>query len=344
MILFIQISTNAIGHAVRDTEIYIRRYISYKNEKFSDKIFFYRARNVSNRTWFKLLKNEMVFVPRFIGVFAHKILNKYSRKYHIKYSNFVKVEKKDLQNSESIVIPLFSTNVSLNNIKHSTFKFNSDSNFVCILVRDNLYDFKFGSENVKNQAYRNTPINYFYPAINLINDYGYMVIRMGRDINPSEAILGTNYLELANLKPKLSELAEIVLFEKCKFLITTNTGPDALGTFFRRPTFRINAAPFHHLWPAPIYPFTLIPDYIEIESNRKLTFDEVRNESHKLILPYRSPEDNGIYIKPKSEKVIKLLVEAALHFVKNNNVQYKESILKAVEFGNLEMDNNFFLY
>ena len=101
MIIFVQVSTNAIGHAVRDSEIFIRRFKeNNKLNKNKIKVFFYRATYVSNRAWLNLLKKEVNFVPRFIGVNAHRFLYKYFFKYRLVFLDFVKIEKIDLQKND----------------------------------------------------------------------------------------------------------------------------------------------------------------------------------------------------------------------------------------------------
>lgn len=112
------------------------------------------------------------------------------------------------------------------------------SPYVCLTVRDGAYYSRTGT--VESDGYRllNFDVSVFTMAANALTAAGYAVIRVGTPTDnkvPSDSKI----IDYANSELR-SEQADLALIRDCAFMISTQTGPDALALALRRPVMYVD--------------------------------------------------------------------------------------------------------
>ena len=144
--------------------------------------------------------------------------------------------------------------------------------YVCIHIRDRSYFARLQPNN-QDDGTRDADIADYELAIRYLTSRGIQVIRMG-----------TESQDLISFKHDLvwdyacdgsrSELLDLVLPAKCRFFISTLSGPDKIAQLFRRPILFTNFAPLKSLslW----MPNSLIaPKRLRHKGGRLLTWSEI---------------------------------------------------------------------
>jgi len=346
MFLFVQIHSRAIGHAVRDFES-IQRKVDLLNSKTGSKkihIVYYPMPTIANYAWIDLIKTNYCVIPFLIGLVLHKIFSALSTSYSTMYQQVVSYSNTDGEFAESFSQPLFYSGVSEKDIQDSVGSRFFDSKYVCLIIRDSGYDELRDPEGVMRQRYRITPTSHFVNTIKILIDGGFNVIRMGRHTKERIPFESENFSELNEFVPRISEKIELAIFQYCSFAISTGSGPDCLVSFFRRPLFRVNVAPIHHLLSGDLYPFTLIADYIHEPSGKKISFNDLFKDSKYHIEPEILQRKYSIAIKPKSAHVIEDLISCALLLTHEGEEVYSDKIVQVLHKHQLHMDSRRFIY
>jgi putative glycosyltransferase (TIGR04372 family) len=119
----------------------------------------------------------------------------------------------------------------------------SDQPIACLIVRDG-GDYAARGE-VESQGFEllNFDISVFELAAKSLVSRGYQVVRMGAG---SEKPFGTGITGVFDYarSPHRSEFLDIYIAARCKFAVSTQTGPDAVCLAFRRPVCYIDVARF----------------------------------------------------------------------------------------------------
>ena len=119
----------------------------------------------------------------------------------------------------------------------------SDSKFVCLTVRDSAYlKHYLKNDDYSYHDYRDSDINDYLEACNLLSKNGYYVFRMGVRVNSSLNSSNPMIIDYANSGFR-TEFLDIFLAYQCSFCITQGTGFDALPIIFRKPILQVNAVP-----------------------------------------------------------------------------------------------------
>ena len=114
---------------------------------------------------------------------------------------------------------------------------------ICIQVRDNQY---LPTKNWAYHDYRNSDINTYIPAMKLLAQKGYWVIRMGKTMKEPIKTQNSQIIDYAFDKQK-NDLIDVWLFANCHLCISTGSGPDAISEVYRRPLLHINSLPLNHM-------------------------------------------------------------------------------------------------
>lgn len=346
MFLFVQIHSRAIGHAVRDFESIQRKVDAINSETGSKKIraLYYPMPIIANYAWIDLIKANYCVIPFRIGSLLHRICMRFSASYLTMHKQVMFYSNADGEFAESFSQPLFCSGVSKEDIRDSIGNHFFDSKYVCLIVRDSGYDEFQDTAGVMRQKYRITPTSHFVDPVKILIENGFNVIRMGRHTTERIPFESKNYLELTEFIPRISEELELAIFQHSSFAITTGSGPDCLVSFFRRPLFRINVAPIHHLLSGELYPFTLISDYIHEPSGKKVSFNDLFKDSKYHIEPEVLQRKYSIAIKPKSARVIQELVSCAVLLGHENEPVDSGKLTQVLHKNQLYMDSRRFIY
>ena len=234
-----------IGHFIPDTVI--AAIDDNKLNKFVDLYYFLPSEK--NIQWAKMVKKELnVYYWVRLLYFSNKLLPG--------------------GNSHVIIPSIHRPNGSQGSLRQGLFynsdfkfSFNDDDNkvaklwlknngwsegekIICLMVRDDAY---LPTKNWQYHSYRNCDISSFEPALELLAEMGYFIIRMGKNMKIPLKLNNNRIIDYAFKKEK-SDLLDVWLFANCELCITTGTGPDLISLFYKRPVLAINYLPLAHLF------------------------------------------------------------------------------------------------
>lgn len=178
-----------------------------------------------------------------------------------------------------------------------SFGWRAGEPFICLQVRDNAYGNKFIQRNEQfEHIFRNSDIKEFLSSINFLEQQGFWILRMGKEVE-TEIIINNNskVIDYANCDDK-SDFLDIWLFANCTGVISTASGIDSLAYVYRKPTLLVNCLPFND-----------IPYYSNCIFAPKKIFHSEKEEKRQLNLV----DHLGLSIRGDSEyKKNKLTIES----------------------------------
>jgi putative glycosyltransferase (TIGR04372 family) len=114
----------------------------------------------------------------------------------------------------------------------------TDGKFVCLTIRDGSYYAATGMSESAGYQLINFDAKVFVEACEYLVAEGFTVVRVGTPTpNPMPEMKGV--IDYANL-PLRSEVNDLVLMRECSFMVSTQTGPDALALALRKPVLYID--------------------------------------------------------------------------------------------------------
>ncbi len=116
--------------------------------------------------------------------------------------------------------------------------------YVCLLARDQAYLSQLDKKNNNlidrnYHSYRNSNIESYKKAVELLLNKGFWVFRMGSLTNRELIVNHKSFLDYSHHKNK-SHLLDIYLFSNCNGLISSSTGIDGLSQAYGIPTLIVN--------------------------------------------------------------------------------------------------------
>jgi putative glycosyltransferase (TIGR04372 family) len=231
-----------IGHFAYDTAM----AATMIDKEVKCAYLFYFLPNISNKQWAKMVKRE---------------LNVYYWVRLLSFANSIIPGGK-----EHSVIPGVNQEYTSRDLEgliyHSDFEFKFTDNetkavkiwlqekgwkdgdkIICVQVRDNQF---LPTKNWAYHDYRDSDINTYVPAMELLAKKGYWVIRMGKTMKEPIKTSHSQIIDYAFDKQK-NDLIDVWLFANCELCITTGSGPDAISCVYRRPLLHINSLPLTHI-------------------------------------------------------------------------------------------------
>lgn len=110
--------------------------------------------------------------------------------------------------------------------------------YICIAIRDASYYARTGTRESEGYSLLNFELATFEAAIRKLIAHGFAVVRMGTPTsNTLPEIPG--FIDYAN-SPSRDELSDIVLIRDCEFVLSTQTGIDAVALALRRPVLYVD--------------------------------------------------------------------------------------------------------
>ena len=251
LIRYSYIKSTRIGHFVEDLDY----YLCAKNEKlFTPKQthldIFYVNTYVCNKFFLKLLKKEIIILPRFIMHPVDKINRFFDRIIDSQDIHTVGRYKKDLTVTpkppwlnRDIYSFLQRTNPQFEftskqiNKGFSILKemgINRDDKYVCLYSRDSKYLKKSYSNNDwSHHDHRNIDINHFISSTQYLINNGYKVIRIGNIVEKEMNLYDKNFIDYP-LTEYVDDFMDFFLQAMCSFTITTSSGIDCISSTFRK--------------------------------------------------------------------------------------------------------------
>jgi len=146
---------------------------------------------------------------------------------------------------------------------------NNDS-FICFIARDKA----FYSDEHSRSHQRNSSVHTIAQAMNDLTVKGYKAIRMGVKVTERLRTTNPSIIDYSNSGMR-TELLDLFLISRCRFMVSTATGLDGLASTFRHPVVYVNLVDFGHadLWGSDSI---FIPKrFWSIAEKRFLTFAEI---------------------------------------------------------------------
>lgn len=171
----------------------------------------------------------------------------------------------------------------------------SGSWFVCVHARES------GYRNMTHQAYRDSDITTYLPAIQAIVERGGWVFRMGdpsmKSLPPMCQVV--DYVHTS----ERNEKTDAFLYSQCRFILGTSSGPHNVGFVFGVPSVLVNFTP---MGEGPLCRKDLwIPKlYWSEKAQRYLTFRESLQSQYRRFISTNTLADWGISVVDNTPKEI----------------------------------------
>lgn len=334
-----------IGPFITSTEIYMCKKTLLEKGNAKKFIDFFYLNAVSNSYLKKMWKRKLKIFPKiFIQPFEN--LNKF-------FNIFFNFPKKHLipheteRDVDDVLIKFKSNLLFTNEEEDLGEKFlkkiglKKGQKFVCVLARDNDYlDKEFPRNNWDYHQLRNDNINNFSKAINLLNERGYYVFRMGKFAKQESKINNPFFMDYA-CSDYRSDFLDIFLASNCHFLLSSSCGFQAAPMIFKKPLACISF-PFSRM-------YTWHPNCINItkhiyNGNKKINLKEVITT--KKIDYYLTEEFllENLKVVDNSPEEIKDLAEEMINFLENKEIISSEDEKLQKEFWNMFKSSKFGKY
>jgi len=118
-----------------------------------------------------------------------------------------------------------------------------NADYICVLCRDSAYlKSAFPKADFSYHSYRNVDISSYIPALEMLTDRGYYVLRMGSVVEKEINLSHPMVIEYASNGMR-TEFLDIYLSANCRFFMSSGLGLDAVAKIFRRPILYTNIIP-----------------------------------------------------------------------------------------------------
>ena len=252
IISFQKIYVGAFGHFLLEGAEAYEKFL--RKSKKEIKLFYYSNINeVTNIHWAKMLKRNLPIyqffgynVGKILSIFAPKSLNYLESPSIIHQSASTHFFRRK-ENQDIATMNFLESENSLGYEWLHSQGWKKGEAFICLISRDESYDSLHRINNVTRTRHRNIPINAFKPAAEWLISQGVWIIRMGSVVKTNLEITEPKFVDYALCKDR-SALLDIWLFANCDGIISTGTGPDVLGIFYKKPILHIGLSPLIGLW------------------------------------------------------------------------------------------------
>lgn len=150
------------------------------------------------------------------------------------------------------------------------------AHFVCLIVRDSAYLDFYQPWDWSYHSYRDSDIQNYILAAEVLADRGYFVIRMGAKVRETMKTAHPRVIDYAT-NGRRSDFMDIYLGAKCEFCISTGLGLDAIPETFRRPIVYVNFVPLGYLHTFRKEFISITKKHISKEEGKSLIMREIFN-------------------------------------------------------------------
>ena len=187
--------------------------------------------------------------------------------------------------------------------------------FICLVIRDGSYYMHTGT--IESSGYRllNFQANEFVDACSRLVARGFKVVRLG---TPTPNSLGRidGVIDYANSSAR-SEVNDLILVRDCAFLLSTQTGPDALGLALRKPVLYIDTVRLSQFFFGTKLATWNPVDFIDPGTTQPLSLRELLNSPFSWM---KSPDEflrSGYVFKRSSSSDVAELVSSYVEELRN---------------------------
>ncbi|MGO9738911.1 MAG: TIGR04372 family glycosyltransferase [Desulfomonilaceae bacterium] len=184
------------------------------------------------------------------------------------------------------------------------------SPFVCLNVRDSAYlDKMYPENNWRYHDYRDSNISNYVLAAQNLSKMGYYVIRMGAIVKDPFPISHPMIIDYATNGMR-SDFMDIYLGAKCHFVVSTQTGLDAIPYVFRRPILYVNVTPIEYMMTFSFNFLIIMKKHKLLYRDSFMTFREIFESGAGRFLESKPFEENGIELIENSlEEIADVVLE-----------------------------------
>jgi putative glycosyltransferase (TIGR04372 family) len=314
--------SDRIGHFVADASMFlVHRHIRASNELTIELYWF--PRQTSNEQWARMVRRQL---------FVH-----WGVRYLVYFNRLI-------PGGEEHYLPLPSvsdTGYDINLVRTDIcFNFSSDEEeeakewlrsrgwkdhepFVCFHARDSAYlssHFSYckSDDRFSYHNYRDTDIDSYTDAINWLVEKGYWVIRLGKVMHKRLSFQHQRVIDYPFVNDQ-NDLLDIWLSAKCRFFVSTASGPVWIPSIYKVPVVFVNALPLiiGFFWTNRIW----VPKHLKwANSGNSLTLMEHCQHNYGLTEEYDNKGINIIDLSPEeiTAAVVECEQRVAGTWVENN--------------------------
>jgi putative glycosyltransferase (TIGR04372 family) len=187
--------------------------------------------------------------------------------------------------------------------------------FVCLVIRDSSYYMHTGTIETSGYHLLNFQANEFVDACSRLVTRGFKVVRLG---TPTPNSLGRidGVIDYANSSAR-SEVNDLILVRDCAFLLSTQTGPDALGLALRKPVLYIDTVRLSQFFFGTKLATWNPVDFIDPRTTQPLSLRELLNSPFNWM---KSPDEflrSGYVFKRSSSSDVAEMVSSYVEELRN---------------------------
>lgn len=182
-----------------------------------------------------------------------------------------------------------------------------EAKIVVAIVRDSSYlDKTYPGIDWSYHNYRDNDIEAYIDGFNKIAGSGYYVLRMGKVVNKplDTEKLHDRVIDYASSDMR-SDFLDVYFAARADFCVSTGTGYDALACVFRKPVLYTDFAPVGHLHTSMKGGLALFKAYVDKETGRRLTLDEIFDRGLAFELRKEGIDARGVRLVNNTASEIK---------------------------------------
>jgi len=272
-----QTNAGRIGHFAMDLELSLLKKRSYAKSSFFPIIFdfYFIDGTPSNSYLLQLWQKEITFYPRWLLKPIHRLNIKLPGS--SKYDVFNEVTHTDLTLLDKFepTLKMSQEDEDSANTALKEFGISQQDKIVCLCVRDSEYlRVTFPETDWNEHNHRDSDINTYVEAAELLAKMGYKVFRMGNIVRDKLESESSSVIDYANSNIR-SELLDIYLFSHADFVITTSTGMDFLGALFRIPIGIVNSVSLKSIYQGELLKYYQPKEMMDTNSGQRLGLEEL---------------------------------------------------------------------
>ena len=155
---------------------------------------------------------------------------------------------------------------------------------VCFMVRDGAYRKEDPSGRTPSERHRNSSVYLLAPAMEELTELGYKAVRMGKKVMETLETANPYIIDYA-CNGMRTDMLDLFVISRCKFMVSTGTGVDLLAPTFRRPLVHVNIPQFGFVDQIGKSGIFSPKHFWSISEKRMLTFPEIfRLRAHLFTL------------------------------------------------------------
>ena len=271
----------ALGHLAFDTEV---NFLESNENRKMGKHFWYLVGTPTNQILSNYWKKKVGANKNPIRLRMYSALQPFPRFHHLLLNREIGAGDGAILDEWPSTFAFTVSQSKRANYLRNRLNINFAKPLVLFCLRDDAYYRHRGDIlNMSIHSHRNVDPNRYTAAIEFFLSKGCTVVRMGRLTDFEFVIKDKDFIDLPNNQEfsvqqiglQDREILELVLFQECKFVISTGLGLDALGTLFRKRIYLADMYSICNLYATKLFPLVLPKGYLNSKENSILNFGDV---------------------------------------------------------------------